>query len=280
METLVQTFLAALGIWIPRIFAALVILLLGWIVAKILAIVTRRLLHWLKLDARLARGLEGVSEQPVSVEQLITQFVYYLVIFMAVLGALNALGMTEITALFSNMFTIVFAYLPRVIYALVLAVIAWFVARFLRNIVAGIAAPSGGGQAGQRAGGHGPGTHLLGHRRSSLLADVAAVPAGDPGRAGPDRHSGAHPGHARRASEHAAESAGGGGHRHCWPVRRAHPAEDRGVGSAGVRCGRAQRAGWAIEVPGQAESVRVDRLRRLHHRAHPGDHRGPERHRA
>jgi len=135
MQTILDSFLNALSVWIPAILAALVILLIGWIVARILAAVTRRLLRWAKLDARLAKGMEGTGEQPTSVENLIATLVFYLIMFIAILAALNALGMTQITALFNVMLTTVFAYLPKVLYALVLAIIAWFVARILRAIV-------------------------------------------------------------------------------------------------------------------------------------------------
>jgi hypothetical protein len=66
---------------------------------------------------------------------MIAQFIYYLILFMAFLGALNALGMTEIAALFNNMFNSIFDYLPNIIYAVVLAGIAWLLARLLRTIV-------------------------------------------------------------------------------------------------------------------------------------------------
>ena len=135
MQTIFDSFIAALSVWLPAIVAALAILLIGWIIAKILAAITARLLRWAKLDQRLAKGMEGTGEQPASVENLITKIVFYVIMFIAILGALNALGMTQITALFNDMFTTVFVYLPRVLYALVLAIIAWFVARILRAIV-------------------------------------------------------------------------------------------------------------------------------------------------
>lgn len=135
MQTILDSFIAGLSIWLPRIIAVLLILLIGWIVAKIAAALARRLLHWVKLDERLAKGLEGAGEKPTSVENLIVQVIYYLILFIAILAALNALGLTQITVLFNAMFTTIFAYLPRVAYALVLAVIAWFVARILRAIV-------------------------------------------------------------------------------------------------------------------------------------------------
>ena len=135
MQTILDSFLVALSVWLPAILAALAILLIGWIVAKILAAITARLLRWAKLDERLAKGMEGAGEKPTSIENLITKLVFYVIMFMAILGALNALGMTQITALFNDMFAAVFAYLPRVLYALVLGIIAWFVARILRSIV-------------------------------------------------------------------------------------------------------------------------------------------------
>ena len=92
MEASGQVLLSALGVWIPRIIGALLILLLGWIIAKLLAVVTQKVLHWVKLDARVGKGLEGAGEKPLSLEDVITKTVYYLIIFMAILAALNALG--------------------------------------------------------------------------------------------------------------------------------------------------------------------------------------------
>jgi hypothetical protein len=143
MESFIQSLTAILAEWIPRIIAALAILLFGWIIAKIVAAIIRRLLRWLKLDARLSKGLESATEQPVSVESLIVQVAYYLIIFLAVLAALNALGMTQITALFSTMLNQIFLYLPRVIYAAILALIALFVARLLRAIVTRVLSRAG-----------------------------------------------------------------------------------------------------------------------------------------
>ena len=87
MESIVQGFVNLLGVWLPRIVAALAILLVGWIVALIVRAIARRLLKWLKLDARLAKGMEGTDEKPMSVENIIAQLVYYVVIFIGVLGS-------------------------------------------------------------------------------------------------------------------------------------------------------------------------------------------------
>jgi small-conductance mechanosensitive channel len=158
VETIWDAFVNAVAIWLPRVLAGLGILLIGWILAIVARALTRKVLSWTKLDERLARRGEvsaapplppGVQipgapppraavqppvEKPASVEEIISQFVYYLILFMAFLGALNALGMTEIAAWFTSMFNTIFAFLPRIIYAIGLAGLAWIVARLLKAL--------------------------------------------------------------------------------------------------------------------------------------------------
>ena len=157
METIWDAFVNAVAIWLPRVLAGLGILLIGWILAIVARALTRKVLSWTKLDARLAKRTDVSAapppppgaqvpggpppavaqpprEKPASVEEIISQFVYYLILFMAFLGALNALGMTEIAAWFTSMFNTIFAFLPRIIYALALAGLAWLVARLLKTL--------------------------------------------------------------------------------------------------------------------------------------------------
>ena len=135
MEASGQMLLSALGVWVPRIIGALLILLIGWIIARIVAASSASCCKWVKLDARLTKGMEGAGEKPLSLEEIIVKIVYWLIIFLVILAALNALGFTAITALFGGMLATVFAYLPRFLYAAGLAVVAWIVARILKALV-------------------------------------------------------------------------------------------------------------------------------------------------
>ncbi len=135
MESFVQSFVAMLGVWIPKIIAALLILLIGWLIARLVAGLVRRLLKWMKLDERLAKGMQGAGEKPLSLEEIIVKIIYWVIILLVILAALNALGFTAITALFGSMFAVVFAYLPRFLYAAGIAVVAWIVARILKALV-------------------------------------------------------------------------------------------------------------------------------------------------
>ena len=135
MENLGSWLVTQLQIWVPRIVAALLILLVGWIIARIGAGLVRRLLKWIKLDERIGKGMQGAGEKPLSLEDIIVKLVYWLIIFLTVLAALNALGLEGITVLFGSMLTTIFAYLPRFLYAAGLAVVAWIVARILKALV-------------------------------------------------------------------------------------------------------------------------------------------------
>jgi hypothetical protein len=47
MENFGQWLVTQLTIWVPRVVAALLILLVGWLIARLLAELTRRLLKWI-----------------------------------------------------------------------------------------------------------------------------------------------------------------------------------------------------------------------------------------
>ncbi len=130
-----ETLLTLLGEWIPRIIAALVILLIGWIIAKIVAAIVRKLASLLKIDARLGKWLEGSDSKVPSLERIIGSIFYWVIMIFAIIAALNALGMTQIAGFFAALLTPLFALLPQLAYAGILALIAWLVATILKGIV-------------------------------------------------------------------------------------------------------------------------------------------------
>jgi len=75
---------------VTKVVVAVVILITGFIVGKILGRLTQRLLHELELDniLKMATGIK------VSVEELIGHFMTYFIYFIAVVMALNQIGMT------------------------------------------------------------------------------------------------------------------------------------------------------------------------------------------
>ena len=135
MGPFLNTLFTLLGEWIPRIIAALVILLIGWIIAKIVAAIVRKIVSLLKVDARLGKWLEGSDTKLPSLERVIVGIFYWVIMIFAIIAALNALGMTQIAAFFTAFLAPFFAYLPQLAAAAILVLIAWLVATILRGLV-------------------------------------------------------------------------------------------------------------------------------------------------
>src|SRR5512135_3033084 len=124
-----------IGQLLVQVLYALVILFVGWIIAKIIAAVVARLLHWLRLDERLGKAA-GEAKVP-QLERILTLAVYYLILLFAVVAALQALGLTIITQPLNALLTAIFAYIPSLIAGGVVIFIAWLVATILRALVRG-----------------------------------------------------------------------------------------------------------------------------------------------
>jgi len=127
--------LSNLGQLLVNVVWALVILFIGWVVAKIVASLVGKLVHWLKLDERIGKAA-GENKIP-RLENIITKAAYYLILLFAVVAALNALGLTMVTQPLNALLNAVFAYIPMLIAGGVVIFIAWLVATVLRAIVRG-----------------------------------------------------------------------------------------------------------------------------------------------
>ena len=79
MEILQQTF-QELGAYLPKVIAAVVVLILGWLLACILSSIVARTLGRVKLDDKMSSGMGGEYHA----SRLISQSVFWLVIFLFV----------------------------------------------------------------------------------------------------------------------------------------------------------------------------------------------------
>jgi hypothetical protein len=121
--------------YIPVLLGALIILIVGWIVAKAI----RRILDWLlktiRFDALADKaGISEVlrkGELKITARQVVSSLVYWLIIIMVLVMVANALGLPKASDILSNLF----AYVPKVIAALLVLVVAMFLASFVSGIV-------------------------------------------------------------------------------------------------------------------------------------------------
>ena len=144
----VGSFLRGLGAFLPNILAAIVILIVGWIIARILrAGVTRgltmanfpRLAKQAGIDDFLAKG--GV--QRTSSDVLAT-LVYWLVMLIVLVTAVNALRLEVASQLLNQ----ILLYIPNIIAAVIVVVVGMYAAGFVASLVRTAAANAGIEEAG------------------------------------------------------------------------------------------------------------------------------------
>ena len=123
------------GQLLVQVLYALVILFVGWVIAKVVAALVGKLLRWLKLDERIGKAA-GEHKVP-QLERIITLAVYYLILLFAVVAALEALGLTVVTQPLNALLDAILAYIPMLIAGGVTIFIAWLVATILRAITRG-----------------------------------------------------------------------------------------------------------------------------------------------
>ncbi len=121
--------------YLPVLLGALIILIVGWIVAKAI----KRIVDWLLKTARFDTLADktGISEilrkgdLKVSAREVVSGLVYWLVVIMVLVMAVDALGLPKA----SDVLTSLFEYVPKVITALLVLVVAVFLASFVSGIV-------------------------------------------------------------------------------------------------------------------------------------------------
>ncbi|MCD0452730.1 hypothetical protein LO762_26625 [Actinocorallia sp. API 0066] len=117
---------------LPQIVVFVVVLVVGWIIAKILRNVVTRLLQKVHFDRLTERGFVGqaLSRSDYTASGLVGTLVYYAILLVALQMAFGVFGANPISAFL----TAIVAWIPRLIVAIVLVVIAAAVGHALKNI--------------------------------------------------------------------------------------------------------------------------------------------------
>jgi small-conductance mechanosensitive channel len=110
--------------YLPQLLGALVVLLVGYIIAKILDKVITKLLQKAKLDQRLTSNSGGRYVEKVSPggspSALIGGVVFWVIMLFVISSAIGTLGIPALTGFMNQ----VLAYLPNVIAALLIFIVA------------------------------------------------------------------------------------------------------------------------------------------------------------
>ncbi len=123
-----------------NLMGALSIFILAWIAAILLSSIGQSVLKRTGIDRQLSELVSGTAETPIQAGKLVGQIVFWVVLVLGLVGALDVLKLTGISQPLIQFLNEVFAYVPRLLGGLVLAVIAWAVATVTKLVVVRLAA--------------------------------------------------------------------------------------------------------------------------------------------
>ncbi|MCF7873343.1 MAG: hypothetical protein K9L84_04400 [Candidatus Omnitrophica bacterium] len=127
--------LRKIGEYIPAVLGALVILILGWIIAKVIQKLARKFLDLVRFEkfAEKAGISEALSKGNIknNATQLLSALVYWFIMILVLVMVVNALGLTVASQLLDGLL----GYIPNVIAAVFVLVLGLFLANLVSGIV-------------------------------------------------------------------------------------------------------------------------------------------------
>jgi hypothetical protein len=131
----VRAFLVQVGAFLPSLAVAIVVLLVGFLLAKAARFAVQRGLRAINFHIVTERsGLDGFLQRggtQADTAAVLAALVYWLVIFAALVVAFNGMGLAHVTDLLSK----VMLFLPKVIVAVLILAFGAYFARFVGNAV-------------------------------------------------------------------------------------------------------------------------------------------------
>lgn len=110
------------------ILAAVAILIVGWIIALIVAAGIKKILEKLGTNTKLSSATGHRS----NIESILSRIVFWVVMVIAVIGALNVLNLTSVSSPFSLMIQQFLLFIPQLLAAVAIGFIGWIVANLVK----------------------------------------------------------------------------------------------------------------------------------------------------
>lgn len=140
----VQQLLNEIMAFLPNLLGAVLIFVLGWLVARIIRQIVTNVLAGLGVDNLLGgRDAAAGTMRTVRLSEVLGTIVYVLILIPVAIAALNALNIPAVSQPAANMLNNLLVALPNIFGALLLIAIAYFVGRLVGRFVASILASLG-----------------------------------------------------------------------------------------------------------------------------------------
>ncbi len=130
-----QQFFNEIAVALPKIIGALLILLIGWIIARVVKRLVVRGLKLVRFNVLTEKsGIEKfLSEGGVKVSSiaLIGTLVYWIIMLVVILATLNSLKLTAASTLFNE----IMLYIPNIIVAIIILILGIYFARLISQVL-------------------------------------------------------------------------------------------------------------------------------------------------
>jgi mechanosensitive ion channel-like protein len=138
----IQGMLSRLFAFLPHLFGAILIFVVGWFVAGLVRKILVNLLSAAGIDTLGSRmGLR--SSDRYSLSKIVGLFAYVLILVPVIVGAVNALSLDAVSGPLSSMMNTLLAAIPRIFAAVLILGFAIVIGRLIGNLVANLLAGVG-----------------------------------------------------------------------------------------------------------------------------------------
>lgn len=130
-----QTFLTQVAEYLPQLIGAILILIVGWLVARLVSSAAIKTLKLVRLDVLTEKaGINSFLKDggvELSLIDIIGRLFYWLIMLIVILATFNSLGL----GVASDLFNQIVLFIPNIIVAILVLILGVFLARFISEIV-------------------------------------------------------------------------------------------------------------------------------------------------
>lgn len=132
LETIFRNMLNGVIAFVPSLFSALVVLLIGWIIARVVRYIIERVGKLFRFDSIVERtGLASNLSEKRTPTQIAGIFIFWLIFLNFLLTAFDILGLSQAV----EPLRALIAFLPQLIVGFILLIIGALLARFIADAV-------------------------------------------------------------------------------------------------------------------------------------------------
>ncbi|MCB1943204.1 MAG: mechanosensitive ion channel [Candidatus Accumulibacter sp.] len=138
MSEVVHPIREAIGQFSPSLLGAVLILAVGWVIATMASTVVRKLLQKTSVENRVAQWIAGDKARgELPVEDWISKAVFYLLMLFVLVAFFQAVRLPVLSDNLNHLTDSIMAFLPNLLAASVLVLVAWVIGTMLKRITAG-----------------------------------------------------------------------------------------------------------------------------------------------